>query len=502
MKSIILVLIVFKGFNLMAQLDSIYRVLDREANFNKAYFVNNQLKVMGLKMELNGKNTPFSSQISTNLKSSNILEQKIGISYKNYCFTENSIDNSCFISAYNPNEINRYFFKFDSLGNLIFKFKISSDTIFYISKIIQTSDKGYLITGYGANSTLTYFTPLIKINSKGTIDWVKTYSLHPYYDFLGYGLCEANNSYYVLFSKEKRGLSDPAIYDNNYSVFKISTKGDSIKSWIGNKSDISPGYSDILVDIDENIIFSGNKIDSIVLDTPNRRRYLLNRSYMNLIDKNNKIVWEKITGKSSSIWTYLAKIKQLKDGNILAVGINYGINKDDSFTYGYAVKMTKQGQVLWEKNYKSSFPSVKNQDEFDDFVELEDETIIILGNTYREILKDTIIKPQYSRNYGWAVRLNKNGEILKDANSNVEFVDFEEFDIFPNPSSNSIQITKKINTNSKSVVTIYSLDGRIQMSNSIELNHSTIDIQKLPKGIYQVELINDNNSFYRKLIKE
>mgnify|MGYP001484286893 CR=1 FL=1 len=86
---------------------------------------------------------------------------------------------------------------------------------------------------------------------------------------------------------------------------------------------------------------------------------------------------------------------------------------------------------------------------------------------------------------------------LATLSNNSFSMDNENIKIFPNPSSNLIQIT----TNSKiDKITLFDTLGKeilTQTQNTTEVN-----IEKLSKGLYIVEIFSKNEKVYKKIIKE
>ena len=66
--------------------------------------------------------------------------------------------------------------------------------------------------------------------------------------------------------------------------------------------------------------------------------------------------------------------------------------------------------------------------------------------------------------------------------------------IYPNPSKNLIYIDSD---NSNFIASIFNLNGKLLIKKSIK---TQIDISNLNKGVYFIELINESNKSFHKLI--
>ena len=115
----------------------------------------------------------------------------------------------------------------------------------------------------------------------------------------------------------------------------------------------------------------------------------------------------------------------------------------------------------------------------------------------------------------WAVigkDINKKNQIntyLKDKgftvlNVGAELSDlYEEIDclkLYPNPTSDYFKIESDFNS---FLVSICSMDGRIQKELSLQNNYEEIDITQLPNGLYFIKIYNLKNDDFciQKIIK-
>lgn len=78
-----------------------------------------------------------------------------------------------------------------------------------------------------------------------------------------------------------------------------------------------------------------------------------------------------------------------------------------------------------------------------------------------------------------------------------------EIEIYPNPTSGNFNI-EFINQNEKySTINIYDLTGKIiYKKTNISQDIINIDISKYNNGIYFIKIINQNNTYFKKLIKQ
>ncbi|MBK7965639.1 MAG: VCBS repeat-containing protein [Bacteroidetes bacterium] len=71
--------------------------------------------------------------------------------------------------------------------------------------------------------------------------------------------------------------------------------------------------------------------------------------------------------------------------------------------------------------------------------------------------------------------------------------------MYPNPTGGILNI--KLEKSNSTQINIYDATGRLVMKQSIQEMNSTLSVQSLPTGVYQVEFIQSGSSFQQKLVK-
>ncbi len=197
--------------------------------------------------------------------------------------------------------------------------------------------------------------------------------------------------------------------------------------------------------------------------------------------------WEFPIHKDQIKWAGLNKLKQLSDGNYLGLGSQYNAYGNDSSLSAYAIKFDKTGKKIWERNYRKSSIMPANNDYLSDFIELQDNSLIMIGTTYQYFNKNGDINDYGKREFGWAIKTDKNGEILKSTSSISQFEDEANLAVFPNPFVNQFKI--RISESTIPNFQIYEMQGRTISSNQIQSsfaeNELTINLSTLvPNGLY------------------
>jgi len=184
-------------------------------------------------------------------------------------------------------------------------------------------------------------------------------------------------------------------------------------------------------------------------------------------------------------------ITQLSDGNLLACG-KVGLRIDDEKEgIGFLCKFTKDGEILWVREYGIPIPDeyvdleligVLGTGRIEDCKELDDGRILCMGEhayskpeipLYREL---------------WLLMLDENGCLTPDCDPTLVLTNthteetFREGNIYPNPVSDILHISEVVFDEYR----IYDLMGRLVQEG---VYSPTIDLSGLPaSGMYVLQL--------------
>jgi len=184
-------------------------------------------------------------------------------------------------------------------------------------------------------------------------------------------------------------------------------------------------------------------------------------------------------------------ISQLNDGHFLACGeVGLQINNDGE-SIGFLCKFTKDGDILWVREYGIPIPEeyvylettgVLGTGRIEDCKELEDGRILCMG-------EHAYAKPETSfYRELWLLMLDENGCLTPDCDptlvlTNTQTVEtFREGNIYPNPVSDILHISEVVFDEYR----IYDLMGRLVQEG---VYSPTIDLSGLPaSGMYVLQL--------------
>jgi len=233
---------------------------------------------------------------------------------------------------------NIYLIKLDAYGKKRW-YHIITDTFLEDSRTIrQTADGGFAIGGStDKNGNFDFL--LDKFDSAGNLLWSKTYGT-------------ANNVYaismqltkdggYIIAGYSESSNTSFSTFDLGY-VVKINSKGNT--TWTMTFDDTtnqSRAYS-ISQTSDGGYIVGGYK----VIDT------LYNYVYILKIDSNGKKTWDKTYGDPSHVFDFvLFSIIQAKDGSYIATGKREVDSTSGSSSNVFVFKANSNGDSLWLKAY-------------------------------------------------------------------------------------------------------------------------------------------------------
>jgi len=155
------------------------------------------------------------------------------------------------------------------------------------------------------------------------------------------------------------------------------------------------------------------------------------------------------------------------------------------------------------------FTSFNTEEEYD-VVQIYDlETQDLLAEYSGDIIADPVTSPSgrmfvtFSSNYtitapGWEAYYET------DLVSIVENESIRNFQLYPNPTSNLVNLSWYSDANSYSKVSITDLSGKIlilrDMTSKEGNNKLELDVSELSNGIYLIELVSESKKVQRKLI--
>jgi Secretion system C-terminal sorting domain len=223
--------------------------------------------------------------------------------------------------------------------------------------------------------------------------------------------------------------------------------------------------------------------------------------YIGMIDSNYNFIWRTFISSPDYLHE-MYKVSRISDGNLIGVGAD--MNVTNHIHYSHIVKYDSLGNLLWERRYM--YPNRSESHYLFDFAEAANKDIIAVGCVYGKAFA-TYTDSQNC----WFLRLDSMGklspadsgfiiaptgilEIGEDAN--------EVLQLYPNPASSFVKVA--YNLHSDGVLSVYDIGGKRLLRKEIKYaeHEVELDVSFMAKGTYVIELVNEENRYVGKLMKE
>ncbi|MBK7390071.1 MAG: T9SS type A sorting domain-containing protein [Bacteroidia bacterium] len=229
--------------------------------------------------------------------------------------------------------------KTDMYGSIEWAKYFSGDSSEWGDYVIQTSEKGFLLTGrtisFGHIKSDIY---VIKTDSLGDTLWTRTFGGSDV-DFSCFITESVDSNYFIVGSSSSFSAGTAII------LIKINTNGDEIWTSVYKSSIINRiSAESAALTNDKGLIIVGRAYQ------PGNNYYLLKT------DSLGNLIWDKYY--TSGITTYHVNrgygVKQTSDGGYIMAG-NYGVSPSSNGTSLFEIiKTDSSGNVLWDKAYGDS----------------------------------------------------------------------------------------------------------------------------------------------------
>jgi hypothetical protein len=195
-----------------------------------------------------------------------------------------------------------------------------------------------------------------------------------------------------------------------------------------------------------------------------------------------------------SINTNIENVKQLHNGDYLAIGEELYDYPTSHIAYrGWAAKLDKKGNLLWERNYEID----TNRDcEFTDAQERADGSIILTGDGVNTAL------PVWHYKDVWLLSIDSNGCEMPGCALGVPVVQTmgDELKVYPNPIKDAFTIESA----AAGQVEIYDAAGRRVVAYKVQQGINQYRFQDVSSGVYIGRYVSGDGGAVKmlRLVKE
>ena len=201
------------------------------------------------------------------------------------------------------------------------------------NSVQQTTDGGYIITGWTNSYSNNYDILLIKTDDNGNLIWTKTYGGN--YGDVGRSVQQTSDEGYII-----TGTTHSSSYNTDISLIKTNSYGDTLWTKTYGNSNNDEGYS-VQQTTDEGYIITGQTTSS-----DGDMDLLLVKT-----DELGDTIWSKTYGGYGDDIGY--SVQQTTDGGYIVTGFleNYYTEHTDV----YLLKTDNNGDTLWTKTYDKNW---------------------------------------------------------------------------------------------------------------------------------------------------
>jgi hypothetical protein len=441
----------------------------------------------------------------------------------------------------------------------------SGDDHLFYNSLIATADGGILIagtsdSGLGGNKTVAskgradYW--VVKLNSDGTKAWDKTYGGSED-DYLT-DFAALPGGGYMLLGTSESGVSgdksEPSRGESDYWLIKLNANGNKVwdKTYGGKSREYAPSLK---VTADGGCIVWGGTISGVGGDKsePSRGKF---DGWLIKLKANGSKAWDKTIGASGDD-VLKQVILATGGGYLLCLASENGANGDRSEPtkggYDYwVVKLNADGKKAWDKTYGG-----KDRDSPSRLIHTADGGFLIAGTSKSGAEEDKSEPSRGGSDY-WVVKLNANGKkvwdktyggsrdehltsILRTSDDNYFLIgnsespagedkthasrgktdvwvvkisistqkaeylaEADEVEVYPNPSTEDINVKFKTASEKEINLLLYSSDGQVIMKQAVtnsELEHGAkLATKDFSEGVYFLQVYVNERVLTKKII--
>ncbi|HNF69684.1 MAG TPA: T9SS type A sorting domain-containing protein [Chitinophagales bacterium] len=382
-----------------------------------------------------------------------------------------------------------WMFTVDNFGNIISQKCFGGSAYDLMNNVSRCEDRGYIIGAssgsgngdvgihYGSPFTTDAF--IVKTDSLGNIQWTKTLG--------GTGWEGA----FVSGISDNRCLINIGASSNDYDLTGKMPLGETMVNWLM----ITDSAGNILQDtvvraydgkLDLNFPYEYKKNNYLIVGYISMDTGMYAMAYGGgdalIAVFDSSLALEKVVQFGGTKLDNIYKMNKLNDSTIYFTGRTYSSDYDAQECRGlwdaFIVKTDTSLNKLWSRSIGGS-----SADVFSNLFQ-SDSTIVLFGSSAINSADDgDILNAHYDEEIGlssdsWVIFLNEN--VPYDT---VYLI--PEIKIYPNPSSNQVNIVISADVDMDYNLAIYSLDGKMALSESLSSNIvNEVKVNSLPSGYY------------------
>lgn len=390
--------------------------------------------------------------------------------------------------------------KTDAAGTMEWRKVMGGSANDFFKAVKQTPQGDFIIGGYtpstdgdvpfntstGNNSNCW----VLKLNAAGNVIWQKTYGGSGNENLKHLELTADGG---IVFTGLTVGSTDGDITINHGDYDVWVAKLDATGTIVWQKT-----FGGTLYDGGEEIkqTLDGGYIIGAVTKSTNGDVTVVRGAYdiwIIKLDASGNITWQNSYGGTGEDGftpsRSLLDIIQTADGNYLFVTGTSSNNGDATGNHGgydlWMVRLNATGGILWKKMMGGDWGEMANS-----VIQTSDNSFLICGTA--SSTNEDVVGNHSNNNEAWVVKLGAD-------NLAVSVFDNESVAVFPNPATSLLQF-KLPNGIKAENITISDVSGKIILTE--EKPTTQINVEKLPSGIYFIEVFSAGQKFQTRFIKQ
>lgn len=360
------------------------------------------------------------------------------------------------------NDFDYWIIKLDGAGETTWERKFGGSNFDGIESIIQTTDRGFLISGvtFSNDGDITQNKGygdfwILKLSEDGELEWQKT--LGGSESEWARSAQQTSDGGYIIAGNSNSVDGDVSsnIFPENAWVVKLNQFGEMV--WEKSFGEL---FGDTAYKIKElsngDFVFVGYKGDNFAT-------MVYSDAWVVKIDQEGNTIWNKTFGGSFSEIFY--DFFENSNGDLFVSGITYSQN-GDVHTYhkgaeSWVIKLNSSGEFIWSKAYGGN-----NFDSLRVILQTGDSKILLVGTSSSQ---DGDLPGNFGMEDFWAFKINPDQMSTSEINSN-------QISIYPNPVKDILNFSEELKN-----IEIHSLAGQKVAQ---EKSGSSIQVNQLSSGTY------------------
>jgi hypothetical protein len=406
-------------------------------------------------------------------------------------------DNYLFLGVYRltfNNNLYSFVYKLNSLGDTLWSKTYSSGQMFtLLEEVIETKDKGFLMTGWSQNfSGPTYYQSqayIVKTDSLGNVEWDYLFGNSIDYE-RGTAIHELSDSSIIIVGYKYV----PAVDQNQSILIKIDKNGNYIDDNLIT-SPVSIAFTNSILGSDGYIYVTGS-FD--VSGIPFKSKGLVGK-----FDSSLNLIWQDTIGHSGFQNEVFFGITESLNHQIIVCGGTSYLNATGAHN-GWVASFDTSGNTLWErvlfKNNKSEW--------FNTVIQVSDGGYAMCGSV--QIYDSTA--GSWSQDV-WVVKVDSLGcdidgcpTILWTSVKENELIMKNNLKVYPNPFSDNLNISFTLDTNKEIKIELFNSLGQVVKTISNKRyftgkNEINFSIAELPECIYHLKFSAGDEIVVKRIVK-